>query len=205
MSYEQRDMVIEDKKFSIYGERGDKGAPRLFFSVTQNGNPSMMVFPNDPSDTERKPIRGAMDPVIWSLFVETCRHVFTSDEAGETRIDLRGGKPTNTFTESVIIVGKDTNGVCYLALIMKDRAKKRFMMLPGLYADLIDKDGKPLPDGVKSRMFATAFINALNVHVNMLIDKYYKPYVTPGNDGGNNNRQTGGGGGFSDYDNSIPF
>lgn len=206
--------ILDDKKFSIFGNGGEKGRSRLFFGVTANGNPYAMVFTNDPQDPERGPIRAAMDPVIWGVFVNTCRTVWNDPKApNEIRIENKAGKPTAVFTDTVTVVGKDEKGVCYLAILKKGRPSKRFNILPTIYMNLVDREGNQIPEGLQSSIFAPGWLDRLDYHVCELVKTNYKPFEKDGPAKGSSYNKPAGkpagdsGGGYngSDFDDDIPF
>lgn len=219
---ERKVTILDDKKFSIYGNGGEKGNSRLFFSVTENGNPAIMVFPNDPNDPEKGPIRAAMDPVIWGVFVNTCRNVWTDSKfPNEVLVENMTGKPSAPFVDTITCIGRDDKGVAYLGVIKKGRPQKRFKILPTVYMNLVDREGNRVSDEKQSFYFAPGWLDSIDTHVRDLIKKNYKPYEKPG--GNNNQGRPGGGfqgggnrnqrqptpsessGGGYDFDDDVPF
>lgn len=185
-------MVITDKKFALYGKPvdGGRGMPKMTFDVYR-GNPSITVFTNDPADPDGKPIRAKMDPAIFGTFIATCRQVLDAEPGEQFRLVNRTGHPKKTFVDSITIVGKSPEGVVYLALNKQDKPTKRFNILPTVYSDLADSQGNPIPDGVKSVLYAKGFINMLDAFVTQYITETYEPPQPQPQQGGNR----GGGGG----------
>jgi hypothetical protein len=197
---QDKPIIIDDKKFALYGKpvEGGRGAPKMQFGVFR-GNPNVVVFTNDPSDPEKKPIRAAMDPVIWGGFIELIKMAADADPNWQRRIPNRKGPPQKTFVESVTIVGKDAEGVVYIAINKQGRPTKKIPILPGMYADLTDDQGNPIPDGEKSVVFAKGFAITLNHIMLDLMRETYEPAQPPGGQqggGGGYNRGGGGGGGY---------
>jgi hypothetical protein len=170
---EKSPVVLDDKKFALYGKRTDKGVPKMSFSVF-NGNPAIGVFTNDPADTETKPIRAGMDGLIWAGFVSLFKEMITMPNDSQLKVLNRKGPPTKTFVDSMTIIGKDIDGIIYLAIKQGQRPIKKFNILPGIYTDFVNKDGSPLSDGEKSVLYAKGFIEQLNAQVTIQIDKTYK-------------------------------
>lgn len=203
--------ILDDKKFSIFGPSTGTGTPRLFFGVTNNGNPYAMVFTNDPNDTEKTPIRAAMDPVIWGAFVSTCKAVWADPKFPcEVRMENKTGKPTATMTDTVSVIGRDDKGVCYIAILKKGRPAKRFSILPTIYMNLVDRDGNQVPEGRQSELFAPGWLASLDFHVNDLVAKMYKPFEgNAPNKGGGYNKQPANNTHSSSnnhaFDDDIPF
>lgn len=192
---ERKPIILEDKKFALYGPRnpeGRQGPPKMSFGV-YNGNASIVVFPNDPSDQESKPIRAGMDALAWGAFISACKQIIDGDPEKAIRLINRKGPPQKTFPDSTTVVGKDADGVIYLAVLKEGRAKKKFKVLPGTYHDFCDANGNVLPEGEKSRLYAIGFFDQLNMHMTHYLRQTYVPPQPP--NGGN--RRGGGGGGYN--------
>ena len=206
-----KESILKSKKFALYGVYNPeaKGVPKLFFDV-YNGNPSINVFPNDPSDSERKPISGKMDPYAWGAFIAACKKIIAGPNGESIYMSNRSGPPKSTFVDSKTVVGKDSDGVIYLSVIKEGRAQKKFKILPAQYHGFVTKDGTAVSDGDASFLFATGFIDTLN---SFMIDEMANTYVPPqprqGGGGGGWGNQNGGGGGqaksYSNFDNDIPM
>lgn len=197
---QDKPIIIDDKKFALYGKptEGGRGAPKMQFGVFR-GNPNVVVFTNDPADPEKKPIRAAMDPVIWGGFIELIHLAAAAEPNFQRRLVNRKGPPQQTFTDSLTIVGKDAEGVVYIAINKKGRPTKKIPILPGIYADLTDGEGNPISDAEKSVVFAKGFANTLNQIMLDLMRETYEPAQPPGAGGGGGrpggNYGGGGGGG----------
>lgn len=196
MEQDQKPIIIDDKKFALYGKpvEGGRGGPKMQFGVFR-GNPNVVVFTNDPADPEKKPIRAAMDPVIWGGFIQLIHDAAAAEPGFQRRLVNRKGPPQKTFTDSLTIVGKDGDGVVYIALNKQGRPTKKIPILPGMYADLTDGEGNPISDAEKSVTFARGFANTLNMIMLDLMKETYEPGAPPPPQGGGGNYNRGGGGG----------
>lgn len=198
---QDKPIIIDDKKFALYGKptEGGRGAPKMQFGVFR-GNPRLTVFTNDPSDPEKKPINAAMDPLIWGGFIQTIEKVANGEPNTQIRIVNRKGPPQKTFPDAIVVVGKDADGVVYLAVKKDNRPTKKFPILPGIYADWADQDGNPLPPGETSTIYALGFVRTLDAQMQAFMRETYEPAQPPqggGNRGGNFNRGGGGGGNYN--------
>tara|TARA_B100000700_G_scaffold161579_2_gene178947 strand:- start:313 stop:993 length:681 start_codon:yes stop_codon:yes gene_type:complete len=195
---DQKPSALSDKKYALYGKRTDKGVPKLAFSV-YNGNPSITVFPNDPSDEQNgKPIKGKMDGIIFSTMIATALSVVDSDPGTTKRVELRDGPPNKTFPGSTVIIGRDEEGVVFMGLAAKGRPNKKFELMPSAYLQLQDSQGNVLPKGEVSQYYARGYFNMVRYLVEREVYDTYEPYTgpkggpgKPGGGYGNNNR--GGG------------
>lgn len=197
---DKKPSALSDKKYALYGKRTDKGVPKLSFSVF-NGNPSITVFPNDPSDEQNgKPIKGKMDGILFSVFIQTALEAIDGEPNSAQRVELRDGPPNKTFPGSTVIIGKDAEGVCYMGLAAKGRPNKKFELMPSAYLQLQDRDGNMLPKGDVSRLYAKGFLQIIKYLVEREIYDTYEPYTgpKPGQGGGNRGGGYGGnkGGGY---------
>lgn len=193
---DEKPIVLDDKKFALYGQasEGGKGPPKLSFSVFR-GNPAIIVFPNDPNDSESKPIRAAMDLFSWGSFVSAVQNAITSEPGTQYRIANKKGPPQKVFVETTTVIGKDDEGVIYISVLAKDRAKKRFDIMPNRYTELLSADGNPMDRGQASQIFAAGFIDVLNNTVQHYCRERYEPPQQGGNRGGGGGNRGGSGGG----------
>lgn len=200
----ERNALLDDKKMALYGKKqeGQRGAPKLSFSVFK-GNPAIIVFPNDANDNEPKPIRAAMDMINWGLFTEYLREAAKATEAFEVRIKNYRGPPNKLFTDSLTIVGRDSEGVVYIGIHKEGRPAKRFNVLPSIYMNLVDKDGNELGKGAVSQRMAAGLANQLDHHIYHFMQTTYEP---PQQQGGGGNRPSNSGGGSGDnFGDDIPM
>lgn len=203
-------MVIQDKKFALFGKPvdGGKGPPKMSFDVYR-GNPSITVFTNDPKDPDGKPIKAKMDSVIFGTFIATVEQVIDAEPNTQLRMINRTGHPKKTFVDSITVVGKDGDGIIYIALNKEGKPTKKFNFMPTVYSDLADEQGNPIPDAVKSRLYAKGFFRQLQEFVNKyVIDTYEPPQPQQQGGGGGGygggQRQGGGGGGYGGGGSSSP-
>lgn len=195
MDQNQKPILLDDKKFALYGKptEGGRGSPKMQFGVFR-GNPNISVFTNDPADPEKKPIRAAMDPIIWGGFIQTLIDAATAEPNFQRRLLNRKGPPQKTFVDSMTIIGKDGEGVVYLAIQTQNRPTKKIPLLPGIYADLADDQGNPIPDAEKSRVFALGLAKTLDAQMQAFMRETYEPAQPPQGAAAGNRGGYGGGG-----------
>lgn len=203
---EQQATIISDKKFSLFGKPADggKGPPKMSFDVYR-GNPSITVFTNDPKDQDTKPIRAGMSPAIFGMFIQACYAAIDMEPGKHYRIPNRKGHPKKTFVDSTTLVGKDNEGMVYLALHKEGKVTKKFVLLPDVYTDLADHEGNPIPAAEKSQLYAKGFFTELHRHVNHYSQLTYEPpQPQQGGPGGGQGGYGGGQGGQGGYGNNRP-
>lgn len=198
MDQNQKPILLEDKKFALYGKptEGGRGAPKMQFGVW-HGNPNITVFTNDPADPEKKPIRAAMDPVIWGGFIQTLIEAANAEPNFQRRLLNRKGPPQKTFVDSMTIVGKDGDGVVYIAIQTQNRPTKKILILPGIYADLADDQGNPVADPEKSKTWALGLARTLDAQMQAFMRETYEPAQPPQGAGNRSGGQYGGGGSYN--------
>lgn len=214
---EKKPTLVESNKFALYGPYNPeaKGRPSLKFNI-YNGNPSIVVFPNDPSDTERKPIRAGMDALAWSGFISACMKIIDEPNGTTYRIVNRAGSPQKKFVDSTTVIMKDAEGVIHIAVLKDGRAKKKFAVLPGDYHGFCKEGGEEMPHGEASQLYAKGFFTVVNdVMTKLMVETYEPPQQRGGGGGGNRGGSGGGGynngggsrsgGGNDDFGDDIPL
>lgn len=199
--------IIDSKKFSLMGKPTEKGMPRLSFSVYR-GNPSITVFTNDPSDTETKPIRGAIGHDGWGPAISLINSAINGEPGVQYRMELRTGHPKKTIPDTTLIAGRDeSSGVVWICVAKQGRPAKRFELRPSVYYNILDRNGNPLPDGEQSVIWARGWIDSLNKLVMHFMRETYEPPQPQqggnrgGYNGGGNRGGYNGGGGQQNYQN----
>lgn len=201
----ERNSLLDDKKMALYGTKkeGARGAPKLSFSVFK-GNPAIIVFPNDPNDSESKPIRAAMDMINWGLFTQYLRYAGVVQEAFEVRLKNFRGPPNKLFTDSLTIIGRDSEGMVYIGIHKEGRPAKRFNVLPSSYMQLVDRDGNEVDKATVSQHMAVGLANQLDHHISHFMQQSYEPPQQPGG-GGGSRPSSGGSGGGDNFGDDLPM
>ena len=195
--------ILDDPKMSLYGKpkEGAKGTPMLGFSVYQ-GHPAIIVFPNDPSDTNSRPIRAGMDQKNWPSFVQAIHNVAEHYENGsQVRIENYRGQPQKRFLDSVTIVGKSEEGVVYIALHQENRPTTKFELLPSPYMAFVDNQGNQIDKAKVSRMFAIGYMKLVDAYVSLYMKDTYVPFQQQQQQ----QKQSSGQGSGNDSMDDLPF
>lgn len=226
----QRDMTIfDDAKFKLTAPNRDGKKATLGWSV-HNGNPRITVWTNVESDRDKGSIQAAMDHLssgmLFGLIRDAIAFVPTEDkkEYRETmenkNVRWVNKKPDGSVTVSKTVVGKNAEGVIYIAVVSDKHEKLKFEFLPGEWHFLIHADGSPWNKAELSMMFATSYVNNVEHFCrHIAITTYVHPPKKDfnggggnnggsnnnnGNRGGNNGGGSGYGGNVADED-DIPF
>jgi hypothetical protein len=197
--------ILDDRKFSLYAKRPDgaKFPPRLTFGVW-NGNASITVFTGEDG---AKPIRVGMSADVWGTFVSQMQLIIDGPRDTHVKLVNYTGKPQDRKVSGTVIVGKDADGVVYLAVQLEGRPTKKFSIFPSMYLVIIHKDGTEYTPEEKSVGYAKGFIAQLDKHVTALMRSTWQPpqprqpggYKGGGNSGGYNSNR----GGNSDFQNKA--
>lgn len=194
--------ILEDRKYSLMAPKfdGGKGQPKLFFNVFK-GNVACNVFTNNPNEQDSKPIRIGLSGPLWGMLVELILKVTETEGAQQEHLPVSKGKPGELQNAGTLVVGKDEQGVVYLAPKAQGRQVIKFKIMPDMYADLVKSDGTPYADGDKSVLFTKGFIKIVDFLVKGQIAATWEKVVWQGNKGGggggwNKGGNGGGGGGY---------
>lgn len=167
--------LLDDKKYRLKGKPTETGTPTLDWSVF-NGQPSASVWTNDPQDPEKKAIRAAFGVDGWRVMIEFVLDFIANGANGDARrMELRTGPPGKTFPQSVFMVGKEDNGVVWIAVHQKERPTKKFHVMPSVYFGFHNKQGEPLDDGTISKNYATGYFKAICTLVEQEMRETYIP------------------------------
>lgn len=187
--------LLDDNKTALMGKPPEGGgrAPKMVFSVSNNGAPQILVYTNDPND-DRRPIRAAFDQKNWGAVLAMIRAAAEEWSEGEEALSINNrGSPSKLQTDSRLIVGRDSRGVVYLGLKKEDRPLQRFELMPSPYMRLVDRQGNELDPGVVSRYFVRGYLDLIRSQIEHYMREKYVPY-DPQQQGGRNRQQNSGGG-----------
>lgn len=170
-------------------------------------NPRIDVYTNVPNDKNNGNIRGAMDMPTFYLLIEMMRKAITLDDNQVLKLQnlnhvfFGGERSAEPKLISTTLVGRDKDGVLFLACVAKDRPYLKFNMLPTNYHVMIDVNGEPMNKREASNYFLAGYANMLeNMMAAVAVVNYTEPKPKDNNGGGNNyNRGGNGGGGGNNY------
>lgn len=190
--------IFSNNKFNLTGEqwKDAKGRPNLKYRVVNN-NPRFLVYMND--DKVQKPIPFALDPIIIQEVFQVVRHVVATKEPTRFAFELkssydhRGGRTEKPAPVSKIFIGRDSEGVCYIAFQAKGEQLAKFSFTPSYYADLISATGEKVEKELASEIRAIAWVNALDSITGAFMVVHGKePENKPGSGGGYDNKKKTG-------------
>lgn len=217
MSEERKPNILDDKKYSLTAPRidGAKMPPKLSFSVYK-GNPAVVAYTNVPGE-DTKPIRCAFSGPGMGMLFALMDKVIAHQGACQFQVPLMKGKPSELRTNSTLVVGKDDDGVIYMAPKADGRRPVKFRMLPDLYHQLVKQDGTEFTKAEYSELYAPGYLRAIEPILFKQCDATYEKQTFQGggnkggwnkgnNGGGYNNNNSGGNfGGSKDFDNDFPM
>lgn len=137
--------------------------------------PRITVFTSSlPSDKPGfdydKMLTAPFDYITLQMLFEKMREVIKHD--GEISVAtecynsefVKGVKTGNIAIQSKVVVGKDKNGIIYIMLVVTDKPKIKFNLLPdSRWYKHFDSLGNEITDkAVISKMYATAYVTTLD-------------------------------------------
>lgn len=202
--------ALDEYKLRLSGpvltDQGAKFPGALAVSVVKN-QIHLDVYTNVPNDKNNGNIRAAMDHLSFGAFLELFDAVLKSpaDTAykivNKNHTFFEGKRSEEPRVVSTTILGRDKEGVMFIALVAKDRPYLKFDFLGTSYHSIIGPDGQPLSKAEASNFFARGWRRTIN---NLTGGVAVAEYVAPepknkdgggdGYNGGNNNRQNNSGG-----------
>jgi len=194
--------ALDEYKLRLAGptltDQGAKFPGALAVSVVKN-QIHLDVYTNVPNDKNNGNIRAAMDHLSFGAFLELFDAVLKSGPDTAYKIQnknhtfFEGKRSEEPRLVSTTILGRDKEGVMFIALVAKDRPYLKFDFLGTGYHTLIGPDGQPMSKADASGYFARGWRRTIN---NLTGGVAVAEYVAPepkNKDGGGN----GGGGGYN--------
>lgn len=206
----------------------------LIWGLYGGANPRLTVYTNDPNDQDAKTgygkISANLDAPTFFAFLNYLDQACKLETPNDWKIKLEnknftffnGKRSDAPSLVSELIVGKDKDGVIWIAVFdkNKDRPKIKFQFGYNDFHRFVYPDGNPVPANEVSVAYAQGYITLLRgVVPNLLVDLYQEPEPKPnqggnrGGQGGGYNRGGQGGGGYNrsnapateDVGEDIPF
>lgn len=170
-------------------------------------NPRIDVYTNVPNDKNNGNIRGAMDMPSFYLLLQMMRKAVTLEDNQVLKLQnlnhvfFGGERSAEPKLVSTTLVGRDKDGVLFLACVAKDRPYLKFNMLPSNYHVMIGVNGEPVSKREASDYYLAGYATMLeNMMAATAVANYTEPKPKDGQNGGQ--RQGGGGGGSNNYNNN---
>lgn len=179
-------------------QQGGKKNATLSVKVYQN-NPRLEVRTNVPNDRDFGRITAALDTLTFFALSALIRRVAAGPSDTKEFIEnkstfVNGQKVQTPEVVSKIVVGKDKEGVVYLAVTAKDRPMFKFDILPSEWHYLKHGDGKPFEKDELSVIWAEGWCKTFEALVPFILHTEFKPAEFQPRPGGggkgnwNNNR-----------------
>lgn len=165
----QKDIMDEDKK--------DKA--QLQWS-SRMGYPRITVFTTDKMQDDNgkfdysKMVKAPFDFVTLDIFMQRFKTVLETKEEVKFVIDCFNNKFVNNERTNElelvakVTVGRDSDGVVYLAVTEDNKKKIKFELMPSKYFKIYDKDNDPITDKrILSNLYARAYYKRLDFILNI--------------------------------------
>lgn len=189
---------------------GERRPPTLGFIVRKN-RPIIEVRTNVTNDKDYGRIQGRMSAPTFYTFIELLRNLADGPADNSVTVELsdfkfirgqnggRGERSKEPMTEARVVIGKDKEGVMYLACISWEQSRPiiKFPFRSTRFEKYTDAQKQPLAAGMLSCLMARGWANLLSqLTPHILNDEYWeKPRDDNGGQQGGGNRGSWGGGG----------
>lgn len=202
--------ALDEYKLRLNGptltDQGAKWPGTLAVSVVKN-QVHLDVYTNVPNDKNYGNIRAAMDQLTFGAFLEIFDEVLAAAPDTVYKITnknhtfFEGKRSEEPRLISTTFIGRDKEGVMFVALVAKDRPYLKFDFIGTSYHAIIDKDGQPMSKAAASSLFARGWRRTISGLVSAVANTEYVAPEPKNKDAGgfnnnnNNNRGNSGGGG----------
>ena len=188
-----------------------------YISVIKN-NPRITVRTEVESDAKNGVVHASMDGGVFYWFLECLRKTIDLEPGEGFKIEnknhtyVNGERSKDPVVTSTTLVGKDEDSIIYLAVIAKNVTPVKFMLMPGSYHFLSNKDGSAVSAPDVSKLYARGYIRLLeNLTANVMTNYYTEPEPRPDNKGGygnksySNNKPASASGGWDAGNDDLPL
>lgn len=199
--------LLDNRKIRLEAPNAQGKNASLSFQVTKEGNPRLVVWTNDPQDTQDYgKITAAMEMKSFFAFLRMLEEACAAPGEYKEKIDCLnsyyGGQKQDTpKVVSSVIVTKDAEGVVAVTVSAPRRPNIKFPFQLDSYHNFIKADGSQLGRAEASVRLAKGWVRFLEQVVPLIaVTNYVHPEKKDnGNKGGygGGNRQGGGGGGYN--------
>lgn len=190
----KQNVLSESKlKLTAAPQQGSKKKPTLAVKVYQN-NPRLEVRTNVPNDRDFGRITAALDSFTFFGLLDLIDKV--SKGASDTKYVLNnqstyinGQKVDQPQVATRVVVGKDKEGITYLAVTAKDRPMIKFNLMPSEWHFLNGPDGQAANVELVSQAWAAGWCNVMKQLVPTVLTTEFAPNeFTPNRAGGGPNK-----------------
>ena len=199
-------------KLRMYGEPWDKSSPRDSPNVSLhivNNNPRFRVYMND--GVNKGPISYTLDPIKVYTFFEAILHAGKNKEPSRVGFELKstfdhkGRQTDKPAPVSKIFVGRNSDGIIFMAFQAKGEKAAVFNFKSDYYAVLLGSDGEALDPKLASELTARGWVELLKQMVGPFLVVHGKEPPKRENNNGNSNNDSSTSGGGDNFDTDIPF
>lgn len=142
-----------------------KLAPTVFLDIV-NCNPRFKLYMNEGGESNA--INIALDPEIYAWFTESLLYVTEQKDATKLNHNVKGHFGANgvrqeqPFTQSVMTVGRDTDGFVYMAFTIKGKKPAKFIFTDSRYNEFTNSAGEALDNHTKSTICARGWVKMMD-------------------------------------------
>lgn len=191
-SFKQPWDLWQHNKLTVYGEAykdNPKARPSLRYKVYEN-NPRFSLYLNDGKNN--KPIAFSLDPYIANELFVLIKRVIANKETSRISMDIIGKRDWlgNQYEKPTAVaklhVGRDSEGVVYIAFQAKEIKLVKFPMMGSYWRTYSDEANEKLNKVILSEITAEAWANTLRDLTASFIVMHAKEKVInkPGNNKG---------------------
>lgn len=196
-------------KLRMQGEAWDKSnlkeRPNVALHIV-NGNPRFRVYMNDGGNN--KAISFALDPAKAYSILEAVNHFSRNKDSSRISLELKssydhkGGRTDKPSVVSEIFVGRNSDGIVYIAFRAKGEKTAVFNFKSDYFAVLKGADGEALDPVLESELTSRGWAKLLESMIGSYLTARTTepPKRTPPNGGGGNS-----GGGGNNFGDDVPF
>lgn len=190
---------------------GNRRGPTLGFAVTKN-NPVIEVRTNVDGDKDYGRIQAKIDTPTLFAIAQAMEEVASKENdtkaiwSVSAHRFIGGQRSKDPMLDSKVMVGKDKDGVCFIAILSwdKERPVIKFPFKPAVLHTVAHGDGTPWSLAEITAVYSKAWANIVFQIVSIVVTaEYVEPPPRDGGQGGGNGGgggyQRGGGGGGGGY------
>lgn len=204
--------VLSEWKLKLYAapaenavERNGRALPPSLTVSVHDNQPRFTVYTNVKDDFQDGKIEGNMDSPTFFAVMEMIIEASSNPEFQAVAVSNLGftwgkeGKSDRPMEKSRTVVGRDANGVAYIALLAgKNRPAIRFFFQPSEWHTLMDqKSGQVLPKSKVAEYYARGYANMMKELVAGVLQSDFQTSdeIKARKEANRNNRGGGGGSG----------